>query len=269
MIYVQVLEKVRLVVGVDEEVQRLTNNFQAIESVLEDIECKQDVLDEWNTAIQKLRIMEAENASKLVIKNMLENIKESIKDKKFLLVLDDEWTGDSNEWEQLKSSLKYDSKGSKILVITRKINVAKVMGSTNFIEVGMLSEKKNVDKFHFMEETTKRDYIRIQRNKVMKLVREEYFEKLAMPSFFEDFERDIDDDSIIEGKIHDMVHDFALYLNVSNEKALEHLQPPPNSESLDLRGYRGTSHLFLNWMTSLTKQRPYGAFASYREAVIS
>ncbi|KAK3220152.1 hypothetical protein Dsin_014122 [Dipteronia sinensis] len=314
-------EEVRLVVGVDEEVKKLTSNFQAIESVLEDAECKQvkekavgdwleklkdvsydieDVLDEWNTAIQKLRIMEAENASKLVTKvcylmscfrfcnrrvvirhdiavkikelnktlddialeknrfqlrsirgmreverqittsnvditkihgrdhytkeitnyllsessngpislpiisivglggigkttfarlvfndhevtahfnikiwvcvsdpfdeirigkaileslrdaapnvnefeSVLKNIHESIKDKKFLLVLDDVWTEDSNKWEQFKNSLKYGSKGSRILVTTRKMNVAKVMGSTNFIEVGMLSDDK-------------------------------------------------------------------------------------------------------------------------------
>ncbi|TXG68664.1 hypothetical protein EZV62_003599 [Acer yangbiense] len=89
VIHQHVEEEVRLVVGVDEEVKKLTSNFQAIESVLEDAECKQvkekavgdwldklkdvsyeleDVLDEWNTAIQKLKIMDAENASKLVTK---------------------------------------------------------------------------------------------------------------------------------------------------------------------------------------------------------
>ncbi|KAL5757613.1 hypothetical protein ACOSP7_020224 [Xanthoceras sorbifolium] len=88
----QVEEKVRLVVGVDEEVRKLISNFQAVESVLEDAECKQvkekavgdwldklrdvsydieDVLAEWNTASQKLRIMEDEHASKLVTKGLL------------------------------------------------------------------------------------------------------------------------------------------------------------------------------------------------------
>ncbi|KAK3220148.1 hypothetical protein Dsin_014118 [Dipteronia sinensis] len=88
----QVGGEVRLLLGVDEEVKKLTSNFQTIKSVLEDAECKQfkdkavgvwldklkdvsydmeDVLDEWNTAIQKLRIMEAENASNASNASML------------------------------------------------------------------------------------------------------------------------------------------------------------------------------------------------------
>ncbi|KAH7565425.1 hypothetical protein JRO89_XS09G0205100 [Xanthoceras sorbifolium] len=491
----QVEEKVRLVVGVDEEVQKLTSSFQAIESVLEDAECKQvkvkavgdwldklkdvsydieDVLDEWNTAIQKLRIMEDENASKLVTKvcslmscyrfccrrvvkrhdiamkikrinqtldviameknrfplssnsikgargvereittsfvdeseihgrdddkkeiknfllsessngptslpiisivglggigkttlaklifndhevtahfnkqiwvcvsdpfdeimigkailesligvapnlnefeSVLIKIKESINGKKFLLVLDDVWTEDSNKWEQLKSSLKYGAKGSRILVTTRKMNVAKAMRSTNFVEVGMLSDEKcwslfsqvsfyrrNNEECKKLEGVGRRivkkckglplavktlggvlrsktkieewqsvldsemweledaekgifsplflsyfdlsselkrcflycaifpkdyvmkkdqliklwmaqDYLRTQGNKDVELVGGEYFKKLAMRSFFQDFERDKDDGSIVSCKMHDMVHDSAQYL---------------------------------------------------------
>jgi hypothetical protein len=74
---------VKLVVGVEKEIEHLKNNFQAIRDVLEDAERKQlkdtavkhwlnnlkdvsydmdDVLDEWSTAVLKWEMEEAENA---------------------------------------------------------------------------------------------------------------------------------------------------------------------------------------------------------------
>ncbi|KAK3220150.1 hypothetical protein Dsin_014120 [Dipteronia sinensis] len=73
---------------------------------------------------------------------LLKNIHESIEDKKFLLVLDDVWTEDSSKWEKLKNCLKYGSKDSRVLVTTRNRKVAEVVGSSNFIEVKMLSDDK-------------------------------------------------------------------------------------------------------------------------------
>ena len=73
----EIQQEVRLVVGVDKEVKKLTSNFQAIQAVLVDAEQRQvkettvrvwldklksvsydvdDVLDEWNSAILKLQI---------------------------------------------------------------------------------------------------------------------------------------------------------------------------------------------------------------------
>lgn len=43
----------------------------------------------------------------------------------------------------------------------------------------------------------------------MELVREEYFENLAMRSFFQDFERDGEDNEIKNCKMYDILHDFA------------------------------------------------------------
>ncbi|XP_050285986.1 putative disease resistance protein RGA3 [Quercus robur] len=43
----------------------------------------------------------------------------------------------------------------------------------------------------------------------MENIGEEYFEILVMRSFFQDFEKDNDNDKIITCKIHDIVHDFA------------------------------------------------------------
>ena len=43
----------------------------------------------------------------------------------------------------------------------------------------------------------------------MEIIAREYFENLAMRSFFKDFEKDEDDVKIINCKRHDIVHDFA------------------------------------------------------------
>ncbi|KAL4291959.1 hypothetical protein GQ457_14G006690 [Hibiscus cannabinus] len=46
----------------------------------------------------------------------------------------------------------------------------------------------------------------------MQVVGEEYFDNLAMRSFFQEFEMDENDDSIIRCKMHDIVHEFAQLL---------------------------------------------------------
>ena len=52
-------------------------------------------------------------------------------------------------------------------------------------------------------------YIHSKGKKEMEDIAEEYFEKLAMCSFFQDFEKDKNDDRITSCKMHDIVHDFA------------------------------------------------------------
>ncbi|KAK5826093.1 hypothetical protein PVK06_021002 [Gossypium arboreum] len=77
------------------------------------------------------------------LNTVLEKIHESIVGKKFLLVLDDVWTEDERKWQSLKCCLKSSaSPGSKILVTTRKKNVATVMGCTRLFNLGKLSEEE-------------------------------------------------------------------------------------------------------------------------------
>ncbi|KAM3702029.1 hypothetical protein ACJW31_05G219800 [Castanea mollissima] len=52
-------------------------------------------------------------------------------------------------------------------------------------------------------------YINSKENTEMEDIVEECFEKLAMCSFFQDFEKDTNNDRIISCKMHDIVHDFA------------------------------------------------------------
>ena len=58
-------------------------------------------------------------------------LRELIKGKKFLLVLDDIWNEDSKKWIELENLLFGDSKGSKILVTTRNSSVATITDTTS------------------------------------------------------------------------------------------------------------------------------------------
>ncbi|XP_010654953.1 putative disease resistance protein RGA4 [Vitis vinifera] len=78
-----------------------------------------------------------------------QEIQTCIAGKKFLLVLDDMWTEDYRLWEQLKNTLNYGAVGgSRILVTTRKDNVAKMMGTTYKHPIGELSPQHAEVLFH-------------------------------------------------------------------------------------------------------------------------
>lgn len=74
---------------------------------------------------------------------ILEALKGSISDKKFVLVLDDVWNEDDAKWEPLRNALKCCGADSKILVTTRKVKVARMMGSVDeeIHRLGLLSNE--------------------------------------------------------------------------------------------------------------------------------
>ncbi|MCL7040747.1 hypothetical protein MKW94_027375 [Papaver nudicaule] len=71
----------------------------------------------------------------------------SVQGKKFLLVLDDVWTEDSNRWEELKHLLTQGAEGSRILVTTRNENVASMMNSCNY-KLEVLSPEDSSSMLH-------------------------------------------------------------------------------------------------------------------------
>ena len=57
-------------------------------------------------------------------------------------------------------------------------------------------------------------YIKSKANMEIEIIAREYFENLAIRPFFQDFEKDEDNDQIIRCKMHDIVHDFAQLISV-------------------------------------------------------
>ncbi|KAL8490688.1 hypothetical protein ACS0TY_022621 [Phlomoides rotata] len=71
---------------------------------------------------------------------LLKRVRERIKEKKFLLVLDDVWTEDPRDWKFLRNCLGCGGAGSKILVTTRSERVAETMGKSEIFHPEMLSD---------------------------------------------------------------------------------------------------------------------------------
>eukprot|EP00261_Vitis_vinifera_P037793 XP_019079036.1 PREDICTED: putative disease resistance RPP13-like protein 1 isoform X3 [Vitis vinifera] len=72
--------------------------------------------------------------------NLLQlKVKERLSKKKFLLVLDDVWNENYNNWDMLQTPFTVGLNGSKIIVTTRSDKVASVMRSVHIHHLGQLS----------------------------------------------------------------------------------------------------------------------------------
>jgi hypothetical protein len=277
--------------------------------------CVSEPFDQCRVAKAILEAFGGGHPNSTELQSLLEKICELIERKKFFLVLDDVWTEDSTLWEPFRLALKNGAQGSRILVTTRKIRVAEIMGSTSarMINLEVLSEEdcwlvfskiaffgKDAEKCEELEVLGRqiakkckglplaaktigslmrfkrsreqwenvldsnlweledvekivekdlfaplllsyydlpsplkqcfsycaifpKDYVfssdelvemwmaqgYINSKEDMEIIAREYFENLAIRSFFQDFEKDEDDGQIRGCKMHDIVHDFA------------------------------------------------------------
>ncbi|WKA02329.1 hypothetical protein VitviT2T_020532 [Vitis vinifera] len=81
------------------------------------------------------------NTDSLDFHQIQDKLGEELNGKKFLLVLDDMWNDNYDDWRCLQSPFLSGSRGSKIIVTTRNKNVAKIMeGDKNLHELQNLSD---------------------------------------------------------------------------------------------------------------------------------
>ncbi|KAF2307974.1 hypothetical protein GH714_033972 [Hevea brasiliensis] len=114
---------------------KLKDALYDAEDVFDDFECetqRKRVLKLYGTTIQKEIIKctnSAENLSEKGMEQLQSILRERIRDKKYLLILDDVWNDDPMKWDPLKELLCVGANGSKIVVTTRSKKVASIMGT--------------------------------------------------------------------------------------------------------------------------------------------
>jgi Leucine-rich repeat (LRR) protein len=103
--------------------------------------CVSEPFDEVRIAKAILEQLEGRPTNLVELQSLLQGVSESITGKRLLLVLDDVWTENHGQWEQLKPSLTGCARGSRILVTTRKDAVATMMGTDHRINIEKLSDE--------------------------------------------------------------------------------------------------------------------------------
>ncbi|KAF9660581.1 hypothetical protein SADUNF_SadunfUnG0011400 [Salix dunnii] len=102
--------------------------------------CVSEPFDEVRIAKLILNQLKVSTSNLDDLQSLLPSVSQSINRKRVLLVLDDVWTENHRQWEQLKLSLASCARGSKILVTTRKDAMATMMGTDHQIDLGTLSD---------------------------------------------------------------------------------------------------------------------------------
>ena len=102
--------------------------------------CVSDPFDQCKLAKAILESIDRQTPNMTTLQGLLDGICDKIKGKKFFLVLDDVWTEDFTMWEPFRITLKDGVQGSRILVTTRKVRVAKMMRSAHTTDLGVLPD---------------------------------------------------------------------------------------------------------------------------------
>ncbi|XP_044482958.1 putative disease resistance protein RGA4 [Mangifera indica] len=81
-----------------------------------------------------------------------------------------------------------------------------------FLYCVIFPKDHNIKKDHLIKLWMAQGYLGLDNDTEMEVIGQEYFDHLASRSFFQEFQKD-DDENIISCKMHDIVHDFAQFLS--------------------------------------------------------
>ncbi|KAI3829193.1 hypothetical protein L1987_03310 [Smallanthus sonchifolius] len=103
--------------------------------------CVSDDFDIFKISDTILQSVTRENKEFKDLNQLQMALIEQVKDKRFLLVLDDVWTENYYEWESLVRPFQSGALGSKIIITTRKEKLLKMLGFNHLDHLESLSDK--------------------------------------------------------------------------------------------------------------------------------
>ncbi|KAL5567344.1 hypothetical protein UlMin_030508 [Ulmus minor] len=104
--------------------------------------CVSEPFEEFRIAKEIFKGLGGDTQNAATLGDLLERICDMVKEHKFLLVLDDVWTKEREDWRQLERALQHGGAGSRILVTTRNQEVAIMMkAETRMIPLDFLSDE--------------------------------------------------------------------------------------------------------------------------------
>ncbi|KAK9069188.1 hypothetical protein SSX86_013304 [Deinandra increscens subsp. villosa] len=109
--------------------------------------CVSDEFDVFTTSKAIFKDVGGDDRKFETLNQLQVALSEKLSNKKFLLVLDDVWNENYNEWELLQRPFHVGSPGSKVLVTTRKDMVASVMDSIQAYPLELLSNEDALSLF--------------------------------------------------------------------------------------------------------------------------
>ncbi|XP_038687082.1 putative disease resistance protein RGA3 [Tripterygium wilfordii] len=93
--------------------------------------CASEEFEKKEIMVKMIKFLTHQNCNYLDPEQLQTCIRDELKSKKFLLVLDDVWSDDRYKWSELRDLLEEGDDGSKVIVTTRSASVARTVGTVS------------------------------------------------------------------------------------------------------------------------------------------